>query len=80
MKQYIPPRDYELMLMMAFRYALGRRTYVVSYIVDEILTNWENLDKSRQEQIKREIIEHEEMFNSLGDDCDKSEWYKIINK
>ena len=72
-------KDYELLLMMAFRYALGCRTYAVSFIVKEILDNWDNFSEARQQQFKREIEEHERLYDGLGHDCDKGEWHKILN-
>lgn len=71
-------KDEELLIKMAFRYALGRRTYVVQYIVGIILDNWDEFDSARQEQFKREIFEHEKLYG-LGDYCDRNEWYKITN-
>jgi hypothetical protein len=73
-------KDKELLIMMAFRYALGGRTYAVSYIVGIILDNWDKFDDSRKEQFKREILEHERLYDNLGDDCDKQQWYKIVKK
>ena len=72
--------DYGLLLMMAFRYALGRKTYVVQFIVGEILDNWDNFSKERQEQFKKEILEHAELYGNLGHDMDEREWYKILKK
>lgn len=72
--------NFELTLGCAFRYALGRRTYVVSHIVDEILNNWEELSKPFKERVVREIIEHKEEYKTLGDSCDESDWMKIVNK
>ena len=76
--KYKITKDYELLLMMAFRYALGRRTYVVSYIVDELLANWHNFSAERREQFKREIREHKELFGNLGHDMDEQQWNKIL--
>jgi len=71
-------KDRGLILMCAFRYALGRRTYVVSSVVDELIANWKNFDPSRREQYQREIKEHKDMFGNLGMDCDESEWNRIL--
>lgn len=64
----------ELVLNCAFRYALGRKTYIVGVIVDEIITNWDELDRYSQERIQKEIREAE----SLGMECDKKEWERIL--
>jgi len=73
-------KDEQLLVMMAFRYALGRKTYVVSNIVDLILDSWDEFSRQRQDQLKREILEHEELYGNLGHECDKKCWYKIVNK
>lgn len=80
MSKYKITDDYQLLLMMAFRYALGRRTYVVSFIVKEILDNWGVFSDSRKAQFKKEINEHLELYGNLGDDIDVSEWNKILKK
>ena len=72
--------NFELTLGCAFRYALGRRTYVVSHVVDEILNNWEELSKSFKERTVKEIIEYKKDYETLGDSCDESDWMKIVNK
>jgi hypothetical protein len=72
--------DDELVLFCAFRYALGRRTYVVSAISDLILENWEKFSSEKQEQFKKEILEHRELCGDLGDDCDEASWNRILHK
>lgn len=67
--------DPELVLMSAFRYALGRRTYIVSIIVDEIVLNWNELNPYYKKRIKEEIL----YANDLGMDCDKQEWQIILD-
>jgi hypothetical protein len=69
-----------LALMCMFRYSLGRRTYMVSHTVTEIFNNWEILDLHSKQKLVDEILEHERLFDSLGDECDKNEWYKIIDR
>lgn len=64
----------EQVLICAFRYALGRRTYVVSEIVNELTTNWSHLSSYSKVLIRKEIIE----CNDLGAEMDKKEWAKIL--
>lgn len=71
--------DESIILSCAFRYALGRRTYVVSTIVNKILDSWDDIPQHSRDRFCKEIKEHEEMWD-LGDNCDKAEWYKIIQK
>jgi len=67
-------------LIYAFRYALGRRSYAVSTVIDNILHNWETLSEGDKKLYQREIKEHEEMYGNLGDEMDKKNWYKIVDK
>lgn len=73
-------KDPELILSCAFRYALGRRTYVVSAVVDDILSNWNEIHSSTKERFKKEIIEHKNLYGDLGMSCDEAEWNIILNK
>ncbi len=72
--------DPELVLLCAFRYALGRRTYVPRSIIEEIYKNWDNLDIVRKKQIQKEILDHERLFGTLGDSCDINAWHTLIDK
>ncbi len=65
-------------LIYAFRYALGRRTYAVSDVVEALIENWDSLDKYSKELIKKEIKLHEKCYGNLGMECDKEQWYKIL--
>lgn len=72
--------DDELVLFCAFRYALGRRTYVVSSVSNIILENWGKFTPHRQEQFKKEILEYKELCGDLGDACDEASWNRILQK
>jgi hypothetical protein len=70
--------DKELMLICAFRYALGRRTYIVSSIAQIIKNNWNNLPVERKEFFKNEIREAI-AHNDIGDPfIDKPTWNEIL--
>lgn len=74
MKNISIPED---VLFMAFRYALGRRTYVVNYIVEVLTDNWHDISDRIKAKVKEEITEAIEQ--SLGgDDMDVREWNKIL--
>lgn len=73
-------KDPHLILCCAFRYALGRRTYVVSAVVDEIINNWNEISIHDKERFRKEILEYLELNGELGHECDKQEWFRIINK
>lgn len=67
-------------LIYAFRYALGRRTYAVGTVVDIIMDNWGELPANTIELIVREIREHLAIYGNLGMECDKAQWFRIIDK
>ena len=68
-----------VILMYAFRYALGRKTGAPSTISTEIRRNINSFKEWELKQIIKEILEHEEYYDSLGDDVDKIEWYSLVN-
>jgi hypothetical protein len=72
--------DDRLVLICAFRYALGRMTYVVGVVVEIIHKNWDKFDDSTKGLFSREILEHQRMFNSLGHDCDTRDWMSIVDR
>ena len=78
MNKKIVLKDKELILLCAFRYALGRKSYVVSYIVEEIINNWEYFHRSKKLQFKQEIKDYKELYGNLGMNCDEAEWNKIL--
>lgn len=67
----------DILLFCAFRYALGRRTYVVGTLADIIKSNWEHMPKTRREMFKKEIREAIKA-DMGGDKCDIEEWERII--
>lgn len=72
------PQRQEDILFFAFRYALGRRTAVVSMICDELKSKWHRISTNTQEQIKHEIKTYPQMYGSLGDQCDVEDWQEIL--
>jgi molybdopterin converting factor small subunit len=69
----------ELTLVASFRYALGRKTYVVSAIVENILKNWSSLSIKFKAKIKEEIQEAIKK-NNAGSDIDIEQWNTILEK
>ncbi len=60
----------------AFRYALGRKSYICSDIVDILIENMDRIDRKHINLIIDEIdgaIEN----NNAGMDCDKKEWSRL---
>ena len=66
----------ELTLVASFRYALGRRSYIVSEVVENILSNWQNLSEKMKINIKNEIDEAV-AHNNFGEQMDLDLWNKI---
>ena len=66
----------EEILIYAFRYCLGRRTYAVSQCVENILKNWDKLSPRSKDLFYSEI----KNCDDLGMDMDEREWMKIFNK
>ena len=62
------------MMNWAARYAIGRRTYAASDTARYILHLVEYLD-DRTLNCLQSDIKH---ASSLGDDCDKEEWLKLL--
>lgn len=67
----------EIVLSCAFKYALGRRTYVTGAVADEIIKNWDKLKQGKRELFKREIQEAIDNQDA-GDDCDIESWRRIL--
>ena len=62
---------------MAFRYALGRKTYVVLEVTDVLIDQWDKLKPTFRKKIKQEIVTAIE-DDDAGMDMDIEEWGKIL--
>lgn len=69
-----------VILFCAFRYALGRRTYVVSAVCQQIHRCWETLCDTERELFVKEILEYQNRFGNLGHECDAREWLSIVDR
>lgn len=69
-------KDISMILVSAERYALGRRTYIVSWIC-EVLKN--NIDLLTENDIQVMIRDIEEAY-TYGDECDEKEWKALLKK
>ena len=72
-KKLVLDDDFSLVMICAFRYALGRMTYVMSTVPEFIEKNIEKVLTKDIELMCREITEYEEQ-NCLGMSCDKKNW------
>ena len=82
MKVLIDDQDLDLVFVAAFRYALGRRSYMVFTIADFIRTNISLVPQNIINLMIREITEAEEnhnngLYKALGDDCDVKTWLSL---
>ena len=66
--------ELSLMLACAVRYALGRRTYVVSTVTDYVMDHLPQLDKKIMFSMIRDIKE----CQYYGHDCDKEDWMRLL--
>lgn len=66
----------ELILGSAVRYALGRRTYIVSVVCNEVAANLKIISDNMLNVVIRDIEE----CDNLGDDCDIKSWNILLEK
>lgn len=72
----------EFIVISAFRYALGRRTYIVGDTVDWLIANWPAFRLTTRAQIRKEL---DQAFDDaaagrvyvLGADMDREDWLKL---
>jgi hypothetical protein len=73
----LPTEDLADMLIYAFRYTLGRRTYSTSTMSEHLRTYWEALPLPWQQLVQREIREAIES-KCAGDECDIQTWRTVL--
>ena len=73
----VPLRDFQMIMLSNFRYALGIQTYYVGVTVEYLIKWWDKMPTGYKEQIHNDIkhaIEH----SMAGHDCDVAEWKKLL--
>jgi hypothetical protein len=88
----LPQAEQEILWLCAFRYALGRRTYVVNVgkeMADLLVKHWNELSDSSKTVIQGDLEEafanHERIvelglgneYSPLGQDCDRQQWERV---
>lgn len=68
--------DFNLIVLCAFRYALGRMTYIVGVVANFIKFNIDKLD-DRAIKIMISEISEANGRNGLGMECDKVSWLDL---
>lgn len=66
-------------MMAAFYYSLGRRTYIVGTVSEFIAAQNKWLFKKNIEKIIETIKEASKKPERLGDSCDKADWFKLCD-
>lgn len=75
----------DLMAIAAFRYCLGRMSYIVGDCADWLIEQWANIGKNAQNVIRRDLEEAFEKdgqnvgsdYRPLGHACDRSQWERV---
>lgn len=79
----------DLMAVAAFRYCLGRRTYIVGDCAEWLIEQWPNISDNAKAIIKRDLeyafLSDDEtratgvdtFFKPLGMDCDREQWERV---
>ena len=74
-------KNFETILLCAVRYAIGRRTYIPSRVIDYITPLLPYLSEDVLKLIADEIIEHYTYEGALGDEMiDKPYWIDFLRK
>ena len=70
-------REIDTLMVCAFRYAIGRSTYIVNTIADILIEHKDKLSDGARISIVRDI--HRELaLDNVGMECDKREWLKVL--
>ena len=74
-------KNFETILLCAIRYAIGRRTYIPSLVIDYITTLLPYLSEDLLKLIANEITEHDTYEGGLGDEkIDRPYWLNFKRK
>ena len=68
------PLNHEIVLSCAFRYALGRATYVVGSVCEELIRLFDILPENFKYRTAKEIQEYQDEHGKAGWDFDNDEW------
>lgn len=74
----------DTVIVSAFRYCLGRQSYIVGSFCEWLVTNWPKIDERSRLLIQRELDQAfadedsgKFTYKLLGDACDRQEWGKV---
>ena len=63
----------------AFRYALGRQTYVVSSMADHLIEYWTTFHVNHQRMIHKEILDAILNGRAGDENIDVPEWKRVLD-
>jgi hypothetical protein len=66
-------------LISAFRYALGKRNYVVGEVVSDLASNAESISSKTRQMMIKEIAEKWQV-NALGHQTDTTMWVHLMQQ
>jgi hypothetical protein len=69
----------EEFIFFAVKYAVGRMTYIVSWIVEELEKLWASLQYETKLDIQNYIGLRTEKEGALGADCDQKHWLEVLS-
>ena len=75
----IKKNEFEDLIFCSFRYALGRRTYIVSTVAEIILKHKDVITNNTKHLMIKEILEAVEK-NQAGMDCDVHMWKTVVDE
>jgi hypothetical protein len=77
----------DLMVLAAFRYCLGRKTYIVSECCNWLIDNWNNFEFDVRRTIQEELeacFKRDDADRACGNtnkilgwDCDREDWERV---
>ena len=74
-------KNFETILLCAVRYAIGRRTYIPSRVIDYITPLLPHLSEDVLKLIANEITKYEAYEGALGDEMiDRPYWEQFLRK
>ena len=74
-------KNFETILLCAVRYAIGRRTYIPSRVIDYITPLLPHLSEDVLKLIVNEIVQHYTYEGALGDEkIDRLYWEQFLRK
>ena len=74
-------KDFETILICAVRYAIGRKTYMPSMVIDYITPLLSHLSYNTLGLIANDITEYGKYYDGLGDDkIDRPYWLNFKRK